>query len=80
MKKVLKWIGIVLGSLIGLVLLVAIVLFAKSRLEFSHNYQVQVKSVAVSTDAASMERGKASCDHSLHGMSSGRLGRRSAFL
>ncbi len=58
MKRVLKWIGIVLGSLIGLILLVALGLYAKARLEFSQKYQVQVETVAVPTDAASIERGK----------------------
>ena len=57
MRRVLKWIGIVLGSLVGLVLLVAIVLFAKSRLEFAKKYDVQAQSVVVPTDAASIERG-----------------------
>jgi mono/diheme cytochrome c family protein len=56
--KVLKWIGIVLGSLIGIVLLVVVGLYAKARIEFSHKYAVQVEAVSVPTDAASIERGK----------------------
>jgi len=56
--KVLKWIGIVLGGLIGLVLLAALGLYAKTRLDFGKKYQVQVESIAVPTDAASIERGK----------------------
>jgi mono/diheme cytochrome c family protein len=58
MKKVLKWIGIVLGSLIGLIVLVALVLFVKSRLEFTKKYSLQTPSVAIPSDAAAMERGK----------------------
>ena len=57
MKKVLKWVGIVLGGLIGLVLLLAVILFAKARVEFGTKYQVQVDSVAIPTDSASIERG-----------------------
>jgi uncharacterized protein YpmB len=38
MKKILKWIGIVLGSLIVLVLLTVVVLYTKSRLEFTKKY------------------------------------------
>jgi mono/diheme cytochrome c family protein len=57
MRRVLKWIGIVLGGLVGLVLLAALVLFAKSRLEFATKYDVQVGSVVVPTDAASVEHG-----------------------
>jgi cytochrome c553 len=57
MLKVLKWIGIVLGSVIGLVLLVALGLYAKARVEITKKYQVQVESFVVPTDAASVERG-----------------------
>jgi mono/diheme cytochrome c family protein len=58
MKKLLKWIGIVLGSLVALALLVAVALYAKSRIEFSRKYQVQVEAVSIPGDAASIERGK----------------------
>jgi mono/diheme cytochrome c family protein len=58
MLKVLKWIGIVLGGLIGLILLIAIGLYAKSRIEFTRKYDVKVESISVPTDAASIERGK----------------------
>ncbi len=57
MKKVLKWIGIVLGSLLGLIVLIALVLFVKSRIEFTRKYDVKVESVSVPTDAASVEHG-----------------------
>ena len=57
MRKVLKWIGIVLGSLIGLVLLAAVALYLKARSEFTARYDVQVEAVSVPTDAASIERG-----------------------
>ena len=55
--RVLKWIGIVLGGLIGLIVLSALVLFAKSRWEFSKKFDVQAAAVTVPTDAASVERG-----------------------
>ncbi len=58
MKTVFKWIAIVLGSLVGLLLLLALGLYGKARLEFTKRYQVQVESIAVPTDAASDERGK----------------------
>jgi mono/diheme cytochrome c family protein len=58
MKKVLKWIGIVLGSLIALVLLIAIGLYTKSRLEFNKKYEVTVEDVSIPTDAASIEHGQ----------------------
>ncbi len=57
MKRILKWVGIVLGSLIALILLVAVGLYTKSRIEFSQKYQVKVQAVSVPTDAASIEHG-----------------------
>ncbi len=56
--KVLRWIGIVFGSLLGLVVVAALVLFfiGNSRLEKS--YAIPVKAVAIPTDAASLELGK----------------------
>lgn len=58
MKKILKWIGTVLGGLIALVLLVALVLYTKSRLEFSRKYDIQVEAVTVPADAAAIEHGQ----------------------
>ncbi len=57
MKKVLKWIGIVLGSLIVLILLTAVGLYTKSRVEFAQKYDVKVESVPVPTDAPSIDHG-----------------------
>jgi mono/diheme cytochrome c family protein len=58
MIKVPKWIGSVLGSLVGLILLVALVLYVKSRMEFATRHDVKVEAVSVPTDAASIEHGK----------------------
>ncbi len=58
MKKVLKWIGIVLGSLIVLILLVVLSFFIKSRLEFTRKFDLQVQAVTVPTDAASIQHGQ----------------------
>ncbi len=58
MKRVLKWVGIVVGSLIGLILLSALVLFVKARTEFGAKYPTQVESITIPADAASIEHGK----------------------
>jgi mono/diheme cytochrome c family protein len=58
MLKVLKWIGIVVGSLLGLVLLALVVFYTKSRMEFNRTYEVQVPIVSIPTDAAAVERGR----------------------
>lgn len=58
MKKVFRWIGIILAGLIALVVLVVLGLNVKTRMEFAKKYYVQVESVAIPTDAASIARGK----------------------
>jgi hypothetical protein len=42
MKKISKWIGIVLGGLLGLLLLATLGLYAKTRIQFSKTYDAQV--------------------------------------
>ncbi len=58
MKKIFKWIGIVLVSLIGLILMIAIILFIKGSARLNKTYDFPADNVIVSTDAASLERGK----------------------
>ena len=58
MKKVLKWIGIVLGALLGLIVLAAIVLFVSGTSRLWRVYTIPVKPVTIPTDAASIDRGK----------------------
>lgn len=58
MKKVLKWIGIVLGSLIGLILLVGIVMYLRGTSKMSKVYTVEPSNLTLPTDAESIEFGK----------------------
>jgi mono/diheme cytochrome c family protein len=58
MKKILKWIGIVLGGLLGLLLLAVLGLYAKTRIQFSKTYDVQVESIVIPTGAESIQHGK----------------------
>jgi hypothetical protein len=58
MKKVFKWIGIVLGSLIGLVLLFGVVLFAIGNARLNKTYDVAPSNLTLPTDAASIAYGK----------------------
>lgn len=58
MKKILKWIGIVLGSLIGLVLVVGGVLFVKGSAQLSKTYEFPPSNITIPTDAESIEYGK----------------------
>ncbi|HRQ22408.1 MAG TPA: c-type cytochrome [Anaerolineales bacterium] len=58
MKKVLKWIGIVLGSLAGLILIAAVGLYAKGMFEFNKPYEAQIRLVEIPADAESIEHGR----------------------
>jgi mono/diheme cytochrome c family protein len=57
MKKVFKWIGIILGVLILLVLIIAGSLFVKGSSQISKTYQVQAVSITIPDDEASIEHG-----------------------
>jgi mono/diheme cytochrome c family protein len=58
MKKVLKWIGIVLGLLVGLVVLTVGVVYAITEARLNKTYTIQVEPVSIPTDAAAIERGQ----------------------
>lgn len=58
MKKVFKWIGIVLGSLAGLMLLVVLVLFTSGNSRLSKTYDFPLSGIVIPTDAESIEYGR----------------------
>lgn len=58
MKKILKWIGIVLGSLVGLLLVAALFLFLKGNAQLNKTYEFPPSNLAIPTDAESIARGK----------------------
>ena len=58
MKKVLKWFGIVLGGLIGILVIAAIALYLLGSAKFSKNYNVSASVIPVPTDDQSIQRGK----------------------
>ena len=58
MKKVFKWIGIVLGSLVGLILIVGAVLYLMGNARLNKTYDFPQSDIALPTDAASIEYGK----------------------
>jgi mono/diheme cytochrome c family protein len=60
-RKILKWIGMVLGSLIGLLMVVFIVLYIIGSVKWNKlhgKYEVPVETIAIPTDQASIVRGK----------------------
>lgn len=58
MKKVLKWFGIVLGVLLGVLVLAALAVYAISGSRFNRTYTVQVAPVAIPTDPARIAYGE----------------------
>jgi mono/diheme cytochrome c family protein len=58
MKRVFKWIGIVLGSLIGLLLVAGLVMFLMGEARFNKTYDFPPSNIVVPTDEASIAFGK----------------------
>jgi mono/diheme cytochrome c family protein len=57
MRRVLKWIGIILGGLLGLLVLGAIVIFVLSSLRFNKTYDVEAAAVTIPDDDEALARG-----------------------
>jgi cytochrome c len=60
-RKILKWIGVVLGSLVGLLVLAFIVLYTVGTVKWNRlhgKYEVPVETITIPTDQASIARGK----------------------
>jgi mono/diheme cytochrome c family protein len=58
MRKVLKWVGFVLGGLVGLIVLAVVVIFAVTGARFNKSYDVQPASITIPTDEASISEGE----------------------
>ena len=58
MKKFFKWFGIVLGSLIGLIVLVFLGLMLKGNSMLNKKYDAQVEKITIPTDAEVVARGE----------------------
>jgi len=58
MKKVFKWIGIVLGALVGLILVTALALFLIGNARLNKTYDFPPSNLTIPTDAASIARGQ----------------------
>lgn len=58
MRKFLKWVGIGIAVLVGLVLLLLAYVYIASELRMNRDYAIQVESLAVPNDAASIEHGR----------------------
>lgn len=58
MRKVLKWIGIVLGGLLGLLVVVAVVLSIIGAARLNRTHDIQAETIAIPNDEAALVRGE----------------------
>lgn len=58
MRRVLKWLAIILGGLVGVAVVVALVLIFMARSRLNREYDVQVQNIPIPGDEAALERGQ----------------------
>lgn len=58
MPKIVKWILVVLGGLVGLLVLAVIGLYVVSEMRFNKTYTIAPEAITIPTDAAAIEHGK----------------------
>jgi mono/diheme cytochrome c family protein len=58
MRKALKWIGIVVGGLVGLVVLIVAGILVSTGMRLNRTYDIKPEAVAIPMDAAAIERGR----------------------
>lgn len=58
LAKILKWIGIVLGGLIGLAAVIILTLFIMGNARLHKRYTVEPETVVIPTDAAAIQEGQ----------------------
>lgn len=58
MRKVLKWLGIILGSLVGLVVILTGILIAIGTSRLNKSYDIQPAAAAIPTDQDALSRGQ----------------------
>lgn len=58
MKRILKWIGIGLGGLVGLLVLALVVFYFLGSARLNKNYDIQVETIHIPRDEAAITRGR----------------------
>ena len=58
MRKIFKWIGIVLGGLVGLLALALIILFVVGGAKANKKYDIPGEAISIPTDAEAIQRGE----------------------
>ena len=58
MKRLFKWIGIIVGGLLGLLILAGVIFYFIGGAKLSKKYDVPVETVSIPTDADALQRGE----------------------
>jgi hypothetical protein len=58
MRKLLKWIGIVLGGLVMFLVVAAGMVFVWTEVQFNHTYNIQPKMLEIPSDEKAIARGR----------------------
>ena len=58
MRKILRWIGILLGGLLGLILLAAVVLYVAGTARINITYNIKVETIPIPTNEQAIARGR----------------------
>lgn len=63
MKKVFRWIGIVVGGLLGIILLAALAFYVKAKIQFNQTYPIRTEAIIAPKDKVSIEHGEHLADY-----------------
>jgi mono/diheme cytochrome c family protein len=58
MLRIIKWIGIVLGGIIGLIVLAVVAVYVITEMRINKSYTVEPEAITIPTDEAAIEHGK----------------------
>lgn len=58
MGRVLKWLAIIIGGLVGVAVIAAVVLIVMARSRLNREYDIQVENITIPGDEAALERGQ----------------------
>jgi mono/diheme cytochrome c family protein len=58
MRKILRWVGVALVGLLGVLLIASVALYSSTKIRLNKTYTISSEMVAVPTDSASLERGQ----------------------
>jgi mono/diheme cytochrome c family protein len=58
MRAILKWVGVVVGVIVGLLILITLVLYGRGQMRLNKKYVISVQTIVIPDDAESLSEGK----------------------